>query len=75
MDFTKKLIGNLYWFGLAVLVLYAFTAKILGTIGWIDIFHLAYYIPAIAMLSVISGQIDLLSSMQQNGTRSFNCTK
>lgn len=67
MEFVKRVIGSLYWVCLIVLVAYAFLMKILGLMNWTDIFHLAFYVPAIAMLSVVSGQIDLLSSMQKGG--------
>jgi len=68
MESLKKIIGNLYWTTLILLVIFAISIKIFEASGWIKIFHLvAYYLPAVGMLSVSSGQIDLLSSMQQGG--------
>ena len=67
MESLKRIVGNLYWIGLMILAVYVI-GKIFGIMSWIEVFHLtAYYLPAIAILSVVSGQIDLLSSMQVGG--------
>lgn len=67
MKYIKILIGNLYWIFLSILVLHASYMKIIGLYKWSDIFHLAYYIPAVAILSVISAHINLLDSIRNGG--------
>jgi len=57
----------MYWLTLLILAIYAIFAKLTNSLDWVGILHLAYYLPAVAMLSVISGQIDLLSSIQKGG--------
>lgn len=68
MKSAKRIVGNFYWVALIILVTYGIFIKIFQDMDWIYVFHaLAYYLPAIAILSVISGQIDLLESIQAGG--------
>ncbi|PIT93538.1 hypothetical protein COU00_03820 [Candidatus Falkowbacteria bacterium CG10_big_fil_rev_8_21_14_0_10_43_11] len=66
MERLKRILETSYWLALLSLATYAFTAKLTNVLDLAGIFHLAYYLPAIAMLLVISGHIDLLSSIQKN---------
>ena len=54
----------LYWFALAGLIVGGFAELAYGK-GLAGIFHLAYWAPSISMLAVISGQVDLLSSIEK----------
>lgn len=62
----KWLLGTGYWLGLLALGAYvAVKSDADGFIGWNAVFHLAYFIPPIALLAVISGQMDILSAIEQ----------
>src|SRR3989344_5615629 len=41
--------------------------KILGTLYWVNVFRLADWAPSIGMLAIISGQMDLLASIDSGG--------
>jgi hypothetical protein len=67
MEQFKKMLGMMYWFALSIFALYIIIVKLTGSFDWDGIFHMAYYLPAIGLLSAISGEIDLLSSIQRGG--------
>ncbi len=60
----KRFIIMLYWFALVGLVVGGFVELAYGK-GLAGIFHLAYWAPSIGMLAVISGQVDLLASIEK----------
>ena len=67
MKVLKKVLGALYWLALIVLTIkgYSILAATDGT--WEKVFHLAYWAPSIGMLAIISGQFDLLLSIDGDG--------
>lgn len=68
MERTKKFVGSFYWIGFFTLIFYGVILIFFLEKSLEDTIHaIAYWLPSIAMLAVISGQIDLLSSMQKNG--------
>lgn len=67
MEYLKWVVGKGYWICLLIIAVYATFGLTQGTLSWNEVFHLAYYLPPIAMLLVISGQFDLLLSMKNKG--------
>lgn len=62
MEWAKNWIGKLYWIALIDLILYTFTLK--QDESYNELLHfLASWLPPIGMLAVISGQLNLLSSI------------
>ncbi|MBI2644482.1 MAG: hypothetical protein HYW95_03185 [Candidatus Wildermuthbacteria bacterium] len=66
MEITKKAIGMSYWLLLVLLVGIVF-GRMQGSFDtWGDAFHFpAAWLPPVGMLAVISGQLDLFSSIQR----------
>ncbi len=67
MERIKKILRSLFWAALGVFIIMCLEAKLSGKIDWIGVFHMAYYVPAIGLLAAVSGQIDLLTSIQTGG--------
>jgi hypothetical protein len=63
MKSYQKFISNLYLIG-SLLLLSKAILMLFSQASWQEIFHLAFYAPVIAMLSVISGQIDMLKAIR-----------
>ncbi len=63
----RKALSHGYWIGLLILVTVCFYNKTAGGKTWNSIFHLAYYVPPIGLLALISGELDLLSSIERGG--------
>ena len=63
----KKILAIFYWTSLVIIIFLVSAAKLLGIINWKGVLHLGYYLPALGMVSIISGQIDLLKSIKNNG--------
>lgn len=65
LETLKKLLGKAYWVGLLILAGY-FVYILFGNWSGKEMLQaIAYWLPAIGMLSVISGQLDLLGSIQR----------
>lgn len=68
MERIKNLIGTFYWLGFCLLIFYGLRSILfLNKDIYAAIGALAYWLPSIAMLAIISGQFDLLSSMRKDG--------
>lgn len=65
MKSLRDLLGKAYWVSLAIFIATLFFRRLTNTMDWNNILHSAYYLPAIAMLSIISGQFDLLKSIEK----------
>jgi len=67
MELIQKILGTLYWVMLAALVVNGYTIITITSGDWVNVFHLAYWAPSIGMLAIISGQMDLLASIDSGG--------
>lgn len=72
MGTAKRVIGQVYLWGIVALFPWTFVRLLDGKItSWADILRefneIAFWLPPIALLMVVSAQVDLLSSLQEGG--------
>lgn len=68
MELLKNFFRLIYLPLLILLIAYTIMIKIAESLSWLETFHLiAFYLPAISMITDISAHIELLTSMQRGG--------